>query len=75
MNRVWVKLTSEEGYDFWLTAITFKTKSAPSYRQHNKHALRHVEGVPPVVVDHRPVVLLDGENPADQRLQHRMIDC
>ena len=29
-----------------------------AYSEHGKHGLRHVEGVPPVVVGHGPVVLL-----------------
>lgn len=40
-----------------------------TYCDHNKHALGHVEGMPPVVIGHSSVVLPHGEKPATQNLR------
>lgn len=40
-----------------------------TYCDHHKHALWNIEGVPPVVVRHRPVVLPHSEKPAAQNLR------
>lgn len=39
-----------------------------TYRDHAKHGLSDVECVPPVMIDHRTVILFDGEYPPAEYL-------
>ena len=47
------------------------TVSCGTYCDHAEHGMRHVERVPPVVVRHVAVVLLDAEQPPTQHLREQ----
>lgn len=56
-------ISSEGHFDQHLCLVT--------YGDHNKHALRDVEGMPPVVVGYGAVVLPHGKQPAAQHLSRK----
>lgn len=46
-----------------------KVGNLETYCDHNEHALRHVEGMSPVVIRHSSIVLPHSQKPAAQNLQ------